>query len=549
MPVCRDFRSGAPVDAPAWGLLAGGLAALVLEGEAGIGKSTLWLAGVEAAERRGLRVLASRPAEAERGLAHAALSDLFEGVFDSVAPMLVPPRRRALEVALLIEVPDHRLDPRTLAVAVRSALEGLAAEGPVVLAVDDVQWLDPSSAGALAFALRRLEETPVLLLLARRLGAEPSELERALEPERVERLRVAPLSLGAIQKLLQTRSGRAFARPTLLRIREASGGNPFYALELARALERDVDATEPLRVPETLEGLVRTRLDPLPKETCEALLLVAASGESSTASLRAAGVTEDTLEPALTAEVIELVDGAIRFSHPLLASVLYQQVSAGARRSAHELLATVVEDPLARARHLALATELADPGVAAALEEAAGVAMVRGAAIAAAELGEHALRLTPSDAQGDQHRRAIAAARAHLAGANVERARALAGDLLARSAPGARRAEILVLLGEAHHGSHIRWFREALSEAAEEPALQARIQRDLSWEVRFTEGLAVAEEHARASLALAEELDDDALRAGALAALAAARFHLGDPDALRLGEESCELVATAGDPE
>ena len=151
---------------------ADGPAALVLEGEAGIGKSTLWLAGVEAARERGLRVLSSRPAEAERGLAHAGLGDLFENVLESVLPALPAPRRRALEVALLVEEAADGSDPRTLGVAVRSALEALVAEAPIVLAVDDVQWLDPSSASALAFALRRLREQPILLLLARRLGEE-----------------------------------------------------------------------------------------------------------------------------------------------------------------------------------------------------------------------------------------------------------------------------------------------------------------------------------------------------------------------------------------
>ena len=129
-------------------------AALVLEGEPGIGKSTLWLAGVEQARARGLRVLATRPSEAERGLAHAGLGDLFEDALDDVLPSLAPPRRRALEVALLLEdASEDPVDHRALAVAVRSALEALSEQEPVVVAVDDVQWLDPSSAGALAFAL------------------------------------------------------------------------------------------------------------------------------------------------------------------------------------------------------------------------------------------------------------------------------------------------------------------------------------------------------------------------------------------------------------
>jgi len=210
---------------------SGGLAAALLEGEAGIGKSTLWLAGVETARERGLRVLSSRPAEAEQRLAHVGLGDLFEGVLDDVLPALSPPRRRALEVALLVEEAGEVADPRTLGVAVRSALEALCAEGRVVVAIDDVQWLDPSSASALAFALRRLDEQSILLLLARRLGegAETPALERAIQADRVERLLVGPLSLGAIHQLLQAHLALKLPRPTLLRVHETSGGNPFYA--------------------------------------------------------------------------------------------------------------------------------------------------------------------------------------------------------------------------------------------------------------------------------------------------------------------------------
>ena len=235
-----------------------------------------------------------------RGLAHAGLGDLFENVLESVLPALPAPRRHALEVALLVEEDPDGFDPRTLGVAVRSALEVLAADGPVVLAIDDVQWLDPSSASALAFALRRLGERSILLLLARRLGerAETSDLESAIRADRVERLRVGPLSLGAIHQLLQAHLALTLARPTLLRVHETSGGNPFYALELARALGADVDPTQPLRVPESLEGLVRARVDKLPPATQESLLLAAAAGRPSVELFANLDVTEHVLDRA-----------------------------------------------------------------------------------------------------------------------------------------------------------------------------------------------------------------------------------------------------------
>jgi DNA-binding CsgD family transcriptional regulator len=524
----------------------------VLEGEAGIGKSTLWLAGVEAARERGLRVLSSEPAEAERGLAHTGLGDLFESVLDRVAPVLAPPRRRALEVALLVEdEAGPGADRRTLGVAVRSAVQALAADGPLVLAVDDVQWLDVSSASALAFALRRLGEQPILLLLARRLdeGAEPSALDRTLDADRVERLPVGPLSLGAIERLLRIRLGRTFSRPTLLRVHEASGGNPFYALELAGALAADVDPTRPLPVPEALETLVQARLDGLTRGTRHALVLASALGRPSSALLAAAGITEDVLQPALTAGVIELADGTLRFTHPVLASVLYQGLGAGDRRRTHGRLAEIVDEPLERARHLALSTEKPKAEIAATLEEVATLASARGAPIAAAELGEHALRLTPSNARDDRHRRAIAAARAHWAAGASGRARALAQELLAQAPPGPQRAEALMLVSEFEPlvPSAIEYAREALREPEVPAAEQAHIHQWLAGYVHVTEGASAAEYEARASLEITDRLGDDALRAWALSALALVHLQAGEADAFELCERAYELASSAGD--
>lgn len=527
-----------------------GLAAVVLEGEAGIGKSTLWRAGVEAARERGFRVLSSRPAEAERGLAHAALGDLFENVLESVLPALSAPRRRALEVALLIEDAAHRSDPRTLSVAVRSALEGLAADEPVVLAVDDIQWLDPSSASALAFALRRLHQQSILLLLARRLGEEaaPSELERAIEADRVERLPVGPLSLGATHRLLQARLGQTFSRPTLLRVYETSGGNPFYALELGRVLlGRDVDPMQPLHVPETLEGLVRARLDGLPPATRRALLLASALGRPSAELLADVGATEDALAPALAAHVVERAEGTIRFTHPLLASVVYQGVSADERRRAHGLVAQIVDDPMLRARHLALSTERPDTEIAAVLEKAATLASTRGAPIAAAELGEHALRLTPVDATDDRHRRTIAATRAHFAAGEGTRARTIAVDLLDRTPAGPSRAEALLLLAELESVDRaVALLEQALREAASRPDLQSVIHCRLAWATRFKKGYVRALEHARAALELAEDLDDDVLRGRAHAVQAILGWIVGDAEVPRLPARAHDFATAVG---
>ena len=456
----------------------------MLEGEAGIGKSTLWLAGLEHARTRRLRVLSSRPAEAERSLAHVGLGDLFADVLDDVLPALTAPRRRALEVALLREeASGDPVDDRAVAVTVHDVLQLLSEREPILIAVDDVQWLDRSSSSALAFALRRLDEDQVLVLLARRLveGAQPSGLEQALSAECVQRLPVGPLSVGALHRFLRDRLDRPFARQTLLRIHEKSGGNPFMALELARILGVDIDPLRPLAVPESLEALVRVRISGLPASTREALALASALGTPSESLLERAGVAAEALEPAIVARVIERENGAIRFTHPLLSSVLYRDLGPE-RRSVHGRIAAIVQDPLVRARHLALSRDAPDADVAGVLDGAGILAADRGASAVAAELAEQALRLTPPDEHGERHRRALAAARAHQAAGEWTRARAIATDLLAEVDIGSVRAEALVLLAELESLDRGRALLEAaLREAASSPALQSMIHCRLAW--------------------------------------------------------------------
>lgn len=514
----------------------GGPAALVLEGEAGIGKSTLWRAGVEIARAHQFRVLSSRPTEAERTLAHVGLGDLLEDVLDEVLPALLAPRRRALEAAMLRgESPGGPVDDRALAVAVRDVLEILSEQAPILIAVDDVQWLDPSSFNALAFALRRLGAGRALLLLARRLadGLQPHVIEQALVPERVLRLRVGPMSLGALHQFLRDRLGLAYARQTLLQIHERSGGNPFFALELARVLDAEVNPLEPFPVPRTLEDLLRARLAGLPASTHEALEVASALGTAAESVLDKVGIAMDALGPAAAAHVIERQHGTIRFTHPLLSSVLYQDLGAK-RRLVHERLVMAVDDPLMRARHLALSKNTPEAGVATELDDAVSLALARGASAVAAEIAEHAVRLTPPGASDAKRRRALAAARAHQAAGEWTRARTIATDLLNSAEVGAWRAEALILLSELEGTDRgAEHLEEALDEAASRPALQSLIHCRLAWVKRFRTDF----DHARAALELAEQVEDDVLRARARAVQAILGWFAGTgqaPDLLAL---------------
>jgi predicted ATPase len=237
-----------------------GPAGLVIEGEAGIGKTTLWLHGVEEARRR-WTVLVARPAEGETSLPFSALGDLLEPVLDSAVSGLPAPQRAALEAALLRVQPTEAYGRLAVSRAVLTLLRGVALREPTVLAVDDVQWLDPASADVLEFAVRRLGELPVRFLVARRstqaLPA-PLGLGRALGPGRLEILRIGPLPIGDLDRLLRANLNLRLPRPRLIELHRRANGNPFYALEIARASARS--RADDLLVPESLGALLRDRL-------------------------------------------------------------------------------------------------------------------------------------------------------------------------------------------------------------------------------------------------------------------------------------------------
>ena len=281
------------------------------------------------------------------------------------------PQRRALEIALLLDGPPGPApDPRAVAFAFLTAVRALARGGPVVVAIDDIQWLDGPSASTVEFAIRRLRDEPVVFLLALRAG---KGRHRSGSTARSPRagfggLPIGPLSLGALHRLLGERLDLVTSRPKLRRIRELSGGNPLFALELGRAVQRGAIRLEPGEaLPGTLAAAVRDRLMLLPQETRTALLAASALSQPTLALVRAAvgGDPEPRLAPALEAHVIELEGDRIRFSHPLLASGVYSEAGSAERRALHRRLAELLPDLEERARHLALGAEGPDEEVAA----------------------------------------------------------------------------------------------------------------------------------------------------------------------------------------
>jgi hypothetical protein len=211
--------------------------ALVIAGEPGIGKTTSWLAAVSSARERGFRVLTARAAAAESVLAYAALADLLAKVDGPALANLPHPHRLAVDRIMLRASTDGAaVDQHAVSAGFLSVLESLGEESPMLVAIDDLQWLDSSSAQVLAFAARRLTEPIGLLGTVRSEADAVGSWLQLPTPDSVERITLHPLSFGSLHALISERLGRSLPRPTMLRIHEVSGGKPFFAIELARGI-------------------------------------------------------------------------------------------------------------------------------------------------------------------------------------------------------------------------------------------------------------------------------------------------------------------------
>ena len=504
--------------------VSGGFECIALEGEAGVGKTTVWQAAVDRARDRGWTVLGCRPSEAETKLAYAALGDLMEGVTDAVLDSLPAPQRNAIGVALLREeTQGPPSDQRAIGVATLGVLRELSARSPVLIAVDDVQWLDPPTSSVLEFVARRLNQEPIGVVSAVRL-LEPAAVtfDQVIAESRRRVMRLGGLSIGALHELLSDRLEHVFLRPTLVKIAQTSGGNAFYALEIARELLQSGEprAGAPLPVPEDLRDLVAARVRRLPDRTREALFAAAAVSHPIIGST--AIIEEAALRPAEEAGIVRLSgDGRVRFTHPLYASAVYESTPVARRRDLHLHLARQIDDIEERARHVALATTRPDEDVAKLLEAGATRARRRGAWQSAAELYEQAGGLTPPERADDALRRAIAAAEHQTHAGDRRRASALLEEILQRVHSGPLRANALRLLGEIRYNDES--FRESirlLEEArqyASNPRLIAEIELDLGYAASSGLPNQASAVHARLARDLTATLGDAGLHSEALA--------------------------------
>ena len=528
---------------------------LLIEGEAGIGKTTLALEAIRLAREAGYRVLQVRPAEAEADLSYAALTDLVGGIFDAVSDDLPAPQRHALEVALLRREARASADPRTIASALLAVVSILARRQPVVIVIDDAQWLDPASQRAIEFVSRRLPPRVGMVVAHRPMvgRAHPIDLLRALPPERLEHIVVGPLSLATMNELVRRRVGLKLSRPLLVRLADASDGNPFYLLEIAGALARGPALPgpgDPLPVPATLRDLRSDRVDLLSPSARIVASASAALSRPTVEILEAAFGEDLDVEAALLeldeAGLLASEDDRLRFSHPLLASTIYGSLTVARRRDVHRRLAQAVGDPEEQARHLARAQRTPDAAAASRIEAAAALATLRGAPEAASELYAAACRLTPANETEDLARRMLDGAQALSLAGDLDAARSRAMQALDAGHAPSIRARALLLLGSLATytdgiDARIEYQTRALVEAGDDRELRTEILLALFEQIATDP--ARAAQYADDAIALLQDGGDQSALARALIAKFIAQAVVGRGAETELLDKAMALSA------
>jgi len=527
----------------------GGAVGLLIEGDAGLGKSMLWKAAISLASERSMDVLQCAPAAVEQALSFVALRDLIGGLPKEELDRLPPPQRKALGAALLRLPADEAVDQGALGVALTAVMRRKAADRRILLAIDDTQWLDPPSARTLTFALRRLGDARLGVLLTRRSGEDAPFFEEtdAAMQDRSLRIRLGSISFGALHRLLTSRTGHRFARPLVARIERASGGNPMTALEIARAfIESGAGAPGPgeeLPVPERLRDLLDARLGRLSARSRAALLLAAALSHP-TVALIATALDDPTaagegLEEAEASGIVAIDQGHVRFTHPLFVAAVQAAATTDVRRAVHQRLGTVVAGEEERAFHLALAATDPDADLADQLEAAGLQTYHRGAPDIGAGLLARAQTLTPTTDLEARGRRATLEAEARMAASDL----AGSGDVLEQARdwipPGRQRAEALLLLGT------VQWYldrpratatlEEALENAADEATLRGRIHGRMAV---FDNDVEKARAHGRAAVALIDPAINPSGLAFAMLGLFFADVQAGLPPDLQAFESA-----------
>ena len=506
-------------------------ARLVLDGDAGIGKSALWHEGLRFADERGYQVMRCRPVQSEAQLAFTALSDLLADVPPSALDVLPSPQRKALEVALMLAEPEGaEPHPRAVGLALIGLLSGLAGDRPVILGIDDSHWLDHASRRVLTFALRRFHRERIGLFATTRTATDTTLVDDLVEAGRpVIVRRLEPLQPADVEQILRRRLGDALDRRELLRVERSSGGNPLFALQIGQALvERGVAYDDvDLPLPASLQQMVDARLADLGP----ALSIVQAA--AATARPTVALITEvfgsrdgpEGIRRAVEAGVLTVDGERVAFTHPLLASAAYARLERGERFRLHTRLAALLDDVEERARHLALASDEPSAAVADALELAARRARARCAPDTAAELWEAAAHHSPTEQHAAALERRLHAAQCRFEAGEAERSRSMLNDILRVAPRGSTRCKALTRWAwmVAHidgYAAGIDAFETAVREVEGDTRSECEVRVGLAWSLHESGDLGAARIQAGNACVLAERAGDSRLT-GAATTLAA----------------------------
>ena len=508
-----------------------GPAGCVFYGDAGIGKTTLWRAALERAKERGYNVVACSPAAAEARLSYSSIADLLGQIDERLYATLPNPQREALGAVMLREATSNGVvDPRAVASGLLNVLRALGARAPVVVGLDDLQWLDRTSAQAITFAVRRIEGSFGVIAAVRSKSVDQNTL-RLAHDENVRRVKVGPMSVTSLHEIVLKRTGRSLPKPAVSRLFSLSAGNPFYAVELVLTLGVDGLSTQQTRIPTSLVELTNARLRRVGAEMREMLLAAAALTVPTVQLMNLAfgpGVAA-IIERAEELQILEIEGPAIRFTHPMLAAGAYALATPKSRRAIHRRLAGLPLDIEERARHLALAAYGPEPEAVAALDEAAIKAAQRGAPAAAAELLDLAEHLGATDPA-----RRISAARFHFDAGDPARARRMLEEIIPQLEPGELRAEgrsvlATVRIYDDTYSDAASLLEAALEDAQPGGVLALRIELELTFALYNLGRLSEALTHSDAAIAGAQKLGLDGLLARALSMSCAIRFLAGEP--------------------
>ncbi|MFC7532788.1 AAA family ATPase [Actinoplanes sp. GCM10030250] len=506
-------------------LAAGG--GVALYGPPGIGRSVLLDTVADTAVARGELVLRLRPARGERALSYAGVADLARQVPADAVAALAPAPRHLLAALRQGRPPRTGVPALARRLVLPELLAHCARQSPVLLVLDDAQWLDPESAELIGFAMRRRPGARIRVIAAdlrRGRGAR-------LCPSPIAEIEVPPLAQDDLTALLEARGLPCRAAS---RLHEASAGNPFLALALGGAAGSG-SVWRPTPLPETARALARERLHSLGADVTATLLVAALATEPTVTLLLRAGRDDAVRELRLAAAagIVTLSGEAIRFTPPLLARVLADETPAADRARVHAALAEAAFDPVEALRQRALRTVRPDPAVAGGLAEAARRCADRGNDRTAAELYLLAADRCPHSLAAERLDWLVTAARTALTGGAPALAGRAAEAVIAADAPAGHRVRARVVLldlagqGLAEMGET---FAAALAEAGDDPALLAPVRLRLTWQAFLTGDPDRAAAEARQSERAARSAGDPTTEAMALSALAQIQRMRGEPE-------------------